>query len=295
MTRLRLAFPVLIMLLLGACATQQPTESNMLAQARQAVDEIENNPDVVRHAPVALREAQESLRQAEQSAQQGDDPRATDHYAYLALKRAQTAQAQARREVLAQSVREAEQERARIQLEARERAVARAQREAEESRQALEEAQRQLADLQPQQTERGIVLTLGEVLFPFDSAELQPGAHRALDRLASYLQAHPDHNILVEGHTDATGDADYNQRLSERRAETVYRALVQRGVDPSRLRIAGLGKDFPVADNSTPSGRSQNRRVEVVVAEGNTPPTRREMQQATRPAPAGDVTRQPRG
>lgn len=284
----------LILLFLSACATHQGASSEALDQARQAVSEVEDNPAVVRYAPVALREAQESLQQAERSAQQGKDPAATEHLAYLAQKRAQIAQTQARREVLAHSTQNIEQQRAQIQLEARERAVEQARRETEEARQALEEAQRKLADLQPQQTERGLVLTLGEVLFPFDSADLQAGDQRALDRLAQYLQAHPNHNILIEGHTDSVGDEGYNQRLSERRAEAIYRALVQRGVDPARLRAAGLGEDFPIADNSTASGRSQNRRVEVIVAQGETPRTRQEMQQARQQQSPGSP-QQPRG
>lgn len=294
MKRFKVLLPSFIFLLLSACAMQQDSESETLNQARQAVSEAEDNAAVSRHAPVALREAQENLRQAEQSARQGEDAKATEHYAYLALKQAQIAQAQGRRGVLVQSTQNTEQQRAKIQLEARERALEQARRETEQTQQALEEAQRKLADLQPQQTERGIVLTLGEVLFAFDSADLQAGDQRSLDRLAQYLQAHPDHRILIEGHTDSVGDDGYNQRLSERRAESVYRALVQRGVDPERLRAAGLGESFPIADNSTPSGRSENRRVEVVVAQGEEPPTRQEMQQARQRTPAG-TTQRPRG
>jgi outer membrane protein OmpA-like peptidoglycan-associated protein len=279
MIRPSLALVPLLLLLLSACA-HQPTKSDILQQAQQAVSEAESNAAVSRYAPVALRDAQETLRHANKLAQESADKQEVDHYAYLALKRAQIAQAQARREVLAQSTQNAEQQRAQIQLEARERALEQARQEAEASKKALEEAQRELADLRPKQTERGLVLTLGEVLFPFDSAELQAGSQRALDRLARYLKANPGHNILIEGHTDSTGDAAYNQRLSERRAETVARALAQRGIDSSRIRATGLGENFPVADNKTAAGRSENRRVEVVVAQNKMPPSRQEMQQA---------------
>ncbi|HEX5514806.1 MAG TPA: OmpA family protein [Gammaproteobacteria bacterium] len=279
MIRPSLALVPLLLLLLSACAPQ-PTKSDTLQQAQQAVGEAESNAAVSRYAPVALRDAQETLRHANRLAQESADKQDVDHYAYLALKRAQIAQAQARREVLAQSLQNAEQQRAQIQLEARDRALEQARQEAEASKKALEEAQRELADLRPKQTERGLVLTLGEVLFPFDSAELQAGSQRALDRLARYLQANPGNNILIEGHTDSTGDAAYNQRLSERRAEAVARALAQRGVDSSRIRAAGLGENFPVADNKTAAGRSENRRVEVVVAQNKMPQSRQEMQQA---------------
>lgn len=279
MIRPSLALAPLLLLLLSACAPQ-PTRSDTLQQAQQAVSEVESNAAVSRYAPVALRDAQETLRYANRLAREGADQQEVDHYAYLALKRAQIAQAQARREVLAQSTQNAERQRAKIRLEARERALEQARQEAEASRKALEEAQRELADLRPKQTERGLVLTLGEVLFPFDSAELQAGSQRALDRLARYLQANPGHNILIEGHTDSTGDTAYNQRLSEQRAKSVSRALIQRGVDPSRVRTTGLGENFPVADNKTAAGRSENRRVEVVVAQNKMPPSQQEMQQA---------------
>lgn len=120
MKQLKFLLIPLMLMLLSACATQQPS-SEALDQARQAVSEAEDNAAVVRHAPVALREAQESLRQAEKSAKQGENPKEVEHYAYLAQKRAQIAQAQARREVLAQSTQTVEQQRAQIQLEAREK------------------------------------------------------------------------------------------------------------------------------------------------------------------------------
>jgi len=265
--------PISLFLLLGACASQ-PTKSDRLEQAQQAVSEVENDPDVARYAPIALREAQETLQQANQHARDGETGEIVDHYAYLALRRAQIAHSQARRESLLKLADDSEQERTRILLESRDRAIADANR-------ALREAQEQLAELQPKQTERGLMLTLGEVLFAFDSAELRAGTERSLSRLADYLKAHPDQQILIEGHTDSTGNADYNQHLSERRANAVTRALVQRGVDTSRIRTEGLGEDYPVADNGTAAGRSENRRVEVIISQDQVPQSRREMQRAS--------------
>ena len=288
---MRSSLLIVPLLLLGACTTMQTT-SDDLERARQVVNEAENTPAVARHAPLALRDAQQSLRQAEQLARQGADQQAVNHHAYLAERRAHIAQAQARREVLARSTEDMERQRAEAVLQDRERAIAEARQEAEqaqaeaerlrqnaeESQQALKDAQSQLADLQPQQTERGIVLTLGEVLFPFDSADLQAGDRRSLDRLAQFLQAHPEQNILIEGHTDSVGDAAYNAQLSEQRANAVYQALTQRGVDPARIRMVGLGEDFPVADNGTREGRAENRRVEVIIAQGTMPQSRQEQQ-----------------
>jgi outer membrane protein OmpA-like peptidoglycan-associated protein len=134
----------------------------------------------------------------------------------------------------------------------------------------MQEAERletELADLQAEQTARGIVVTLGnEVLFATDSDELKSGAQRSLDQLADFLQEHPERALLIEGHTDSRGTAAHNADLSERRAESVARALVERGIAAERLRPVGLGEGYPVASNDTDAGRQQNRRVEVVVS-----------------------------
>jgi outer membrane protein OmpA-like peptidoglycan-associated protein len=320
MKRLRLALVPPMLLLLSACATQPTMQTDSLQRAQQAVTEAEENSAVARFAPLALRDAQETLRQAQLMAKRDAGQEAVDHYAYLAQRRAETAQAVARREMLVRSAEAAQEQRSQVLLEARERAIEQARREAQQARQeserlrqeaeqarqqaqtseqALTEARQQLSDLEPQQTERGLVLTLDEVLFPFNSADLQAGNQRALDRLAQYLQNHPDYNILVEGHTDSVGDAGYNQRLSEQRAESVYQALMQRGIDPQRVRVVGLGENFPVADNANPAGRSENRRVEVVIAQGELPRSRQEVQQAERQGdrrvpPARDRGDQPR-
>lgn len=245
---------------------------------------VHSTEDVQQQRAQIMLEARE--RAAEQARQQAEQA----HAEAERLRR----EAQQERERAQLSQHELEQARQQAQLSQQELQEAREQ--AQLSQQALQEAQRQLADLKPKQTERGLVLTLDEVLFPFNSADLQAGNQRALDRLAQYLEAQPDASILIEGHTDSVGDTGYNQRLSERRAESVYQALTQRGIDPSRVRIAGLGESFPVADNETPQGRAQNRRVEVVVAQGDTPASRQEMQQARRGRPAErERTPEPRG
>ena len=299
MTMARRLIPLsLLMALLAGCATQ-PEKSESLMMARNAVTEAEDNPAVNRYAPVALREAQETLQRAEKAWESGDDTAEAEHLAYLAMKRAELAQAQARRELAVHTGEEATQQRQQILMQSREQQAAKARQEAEQARREAEQYQAQLADaqaklaeLEPKQTERGLVLTLDEVLFPFDSAELKPGAQRSMDRLARYLQENPNYRILIEGHTDSTGDAGYNKGLSERRANAVRAALAQRGVSGDRLRALGLGESFPVADNNTNPGRAENRRVEVVIAENEMPPSREEMQ---RPAMARERPAQPRG
>jgi outer membrane protein OmpA-like peptidoglycan-associated protein len=112
----------------------------------------------------------------------------------------------------------------------------------------------------------GIRITFdNNILFDFDSATLRTEARRDLQDLARSLQNHTHIDALVVGHTDSTGPADYNQRLSERRAESVAVFLSQQGVAPGRMRISGMGESQPIASNATPAGRQQNRRVEVAL------------------------------
>jgi outer membrane protein OmpA-like peptidoglycan-associated protein len=151
-------------------------------------------------------------------------------------------------------------------------------KEAEESRKQAEAAKaeaellkKELSDLKAKETERGLVLTLGDVLFATGKAELNYNAMRNLDKLAEFLKKYPTRNILVEGHTDSRGSESMNLTLSQNRADSVRNALVSRGVDGTRITAKGYGKSQPVADNATESGRSQNRRVEIVILkEGKT-------------------------
>jgi outer membrane protein OmpA-like peptidoglycan-associated protein len=124
-----------------------------------------------------------------------------------------------------------------------------------------------VAELTAEQTERGIVMTMRGVLFSSGSAQLQPGAERALGEVAGLLNDFPGRRVAVEGHTDSVGGEAYNRDLSQRRADSVTRFLTARGVDPSRVESRGLGEGMPVASNDAESGRQANRRVEIVLAE----------------------------
>jgi outer membrane protein OmpA-like peptidoglycan-associated protein len=143
-------------------------------------------------------------------------------------------------------------------------------RAAEETNARLNQAMTQLRSLVQeitnlQETSRGLVISLSDILFDVNRATLKSGAEANIRRIAAVLQQYPEHQISVEGHTDNTGTHVYNQRLSEQRAASVREALVRGGVDPSRITAKGFGETQPVATNDTPAGRQQNRRVEVVV------------------------------
>jgi len=170
----------------------------------------------------------------------------------------------------------AESERARMQAQT-------ASAEAEQSRKAAEaqlaaaqaaqadaaKLQKQLAEMEAKQTDRGLVLTLGDVLFDSGRAELKAGASRTVDRLAAFMRDHPERSLQVEGYTDSVGSDALNLALSQRRAEAVQAALVSRGVEGSRIKTNGMGKASPVASNDTAEGRQRNRRVEIVISGTN--------------------------
>ncbi|MEP6689622.1 MAG: OmpA family protein [Gemmatimonadaceae bacterium] len=116
-----------------------------------------------------------------------------------------------------------------------------------------------------QQTSRGLVVSLSDVLFDIDKATLKPGNENKIRQIAAVLQQYPNNQISVEGHTDASGGDAYNQKLSEDRAASVRASLVAGGIDPSHIKSSGFGKTQPVATNATPEGKQRNRRVEIVV------------------------------
>jgi outer membrane protein OmpA-like peptidoglycan-associated protein len=131
--------------------------------------------------------------------------------------------------------------------------------------------QQQLTDLKAQHTERGTLVTLGDVLFESGSSDIKPGAVDALRKLASFLQQHPERMVAIEGFTDSVGNEAFNVKLSQRRAESVAAALAQVGIAPQRIVARGYGETFPVADNSSATNRALNRRVEVYISDNDQP------------------------
>lgn len=115
-------------------------------------------------------------------------------------------------------------------------------------------------------TDRGILVTFdSDVLFPLNSSYLTDQAKGEIDKLVNLLADYPDASLIVDGHTDATGTEEYNQWLSEKRAESVKNYIADHHIDASRITTNGYGQSKPVAANDTPEGRQQNRRVEVTI------------------------------
>ena len=163
---------------------------------------------------------------------------------------------------------------AQQQAAAAQRSSREAQDQAAQSQLKTQEAQAratqleaQLADLAAKQTTRGIVITLGDVLFGTDLARLNATGLRTAQKLANVLQTNPGRSVLIEGFTDSTGSASHNQELSERRAEAVRAALLELGVDRSRVAMRGYGQSYPVAGNDSAADRQLNRRVEIILSD----------------------------
>lgn len=140
-----------------------------------------------------------------------------------------------------------------------------ARREADLAGAAADSLRMQLQSMTARSEARGEVMTISGDAFASGRHQLRPEALENLQKVIDLINANPGASVLIEGHTDSQGSANLNQALSQRRAEAVREALIQKGVDGGRLRALGLGKDRPVADNGSAEGRARNRRVEVIV------------------------------
>ncbi|MGH8307025.1 MAG: OmpA family protein [Gammaproteobacteria bacterium] len=276
------AVSALACVLLFGCASTPPQDP-ALDQAQVMYQSASNNPQAAQADPADLQKASAALDQAYALQKQGASQVDVDHYAYLASQRVAIAQQQAAAAAAQAEIKQASAQRSQIQLQASQQQAQnasaatrqaqmqaqQAQTQAQMTQQQNAQLQQQLAELKAKQTNRGMVLTLGNILFALNKADLKSGADSTIQQLAQFMQNYPKRNVMVEGYTDSTGSADYNQDLSERRADAVKTALVNDGINPQRIVTKGFGEQFPVADNSTAAGRQQNRRVEIVISDAN--------------------------
>jgi OmpA-OmpF porin, OOP family len=244
-----------------AFASCGPRQSPALDRAEQAYRAAANDPTVTQNAAVALRDAEQSLDEARDALSAGRDLDVVEHHAYVAEQKVAIARATARLEEAKHLTEALNERRDDVIIQARTEQAARAQARAQQLEIELENAKR---------TDRGLVLTLGDVLFETGRAELKPGAMNNLYNLITFLREHPDRGVVIEGHTDDVGSDTYNQQLSQQRAEAVRSFLASNGVDTARIQARGLGEALPVTANTTEAGRQQNRRVEVVILDSGT-------------------------
>jgi outer membrane protein OmpA-like peptidoglycan-associated protein len=258
-----------VAVVLTACSST-PERIEDLEVARAIVPQVESSP----RAGVAasnVAEARKSLDRANRLVDSGGkigdiqfEAQVASRNAQIANEKILTAQAQeeiekgtAERQAVLVEAREAEARRRALQAQA-------AQEQALLAEQRATTLEQELAELKAKKTDRGMVLTLGDVLFDTGLATLKPGAYATVDRVADVLKEAPDRKVLIEGHTDSVGSDEFNQGLSERRAAAVQTALLERGVRSEQITALGKGETFPIASNDNAAGRQRNRRVEMI-------------------------------
>jgi OmpA-OmpF porin, OOP family len=268
----KLGVSLAVLTVLSACSST-PERIESLEAARAVVSQVETSA----RAGIAasdIANARKSLDSADRLAASRGKMVDIEYEAKNALMSAQIANekiatAQAREEIERGTA-----QRQAVLLESRDREIARNTQNADDARRLAADSalkqkslEEELADLKAKRTERGLVLTLGDVLFDTGQAALRTSAYSTLDRLASALKDKPERSVIIEGHTDNVGSDANNQLLSEHRASSVQNALLQRGVGSSQIQVMGKGEGVPVATNESDSGRQQNRRVELIFSE----------------------------
>jgi len=259
----------------AACATKQYPD---LDQLRARYEGERAHLDQL--APVASDDARVAIDRMAGAIHSDADKAEIDHLRYLASKRIDVAEARANGRASLNEVAALSAQRHQIELAAKASATRQAQSSADAEHSRAEELEArtkaleaQLSELQARETDRGLVLTLGDVLFDVDRASLKTGARASLEKLVRFLDENPDRTVQIEGHTDNTGSREHNEALSEERADSVAAFLVEQGVDRRRIQTRGLAFDYPVATNDTAAGRQLNRRVEIIISNTSSTPT----------------------
>lgn len=255
--------------LLIACGA--PQKMVQLEDARDFYNTVSRDPLVARNAALEIDDAKKSLQMAQKHWENGADKGIVEHHAYMTDQQLAVAQYRAKIIENEDKLSSLTLEHQRVARAANQQNVVDlkvlAKRESREVRGMLAKAsvlQRQISELQAQETHRGLVLTLGHELFDGNSANLHLTAVTKIGKVARFMNDYPKQNVLIEGHTDTLGDDSYNQELSARRAEAVKLALVLKGVASERVVTRGLGESSPKVSNIGTLSRLSNRRVEII-------------------------------
>jgi outer membrane protein OmpA-like peptidoglycan-associated protein len=246
-TSLMLPVAAVVSLLLAGCAAT-PENANLI-QAREQFSTLQSKPESNTLAALETRDASMALGQADLLSDQNRKAAGVDQLAYIATQKIALAEQTILAREAEAGLKTIDAERTQVRLDVR------------------TEQLKALQAMKAHKTERGQVITFGDVLFDTGKAELKSGSQRNFRQLADFLLANPERKVLIEGFTDSTGSDAFNQRLSEHRAEAVARALKQQGISPARVTSIGYGSEYPVADNGTAHSRQLNRRVEVIVSD----------------------------
>lgn len=273
---------------LSGCATSAPPQNAALTEAHDRYNTAQANPQVTTLAALELKEAGDTLNKADEAFSKGQGTATVDHLSYVASQKVSIAQETAKQKTAELAVANAGAKRTEARLEARTAEADASKRQAAISQETVDQqaaelaaasanAERdqaliaqqemQLKELDAKKTARGMVITLGDVLFRTNKAQLESGGMRNVQKLADFLNRYPQHKVLVEGFTDSTGSDSYNQELSDRRANAVRMALINMGISSDRVTTHGYGEAFPVGGNDTAAGRQSNRRVEIIISD----------------------------
>ncbi|MBW4653818.1 MAG: OmpA family protein [Kaiparowitsia implicata GSE-PSE-MK54-09C] len=252
---LSLSVVSLLALAIAGCGST-PENAELLA-ARTQYEKLKEKPDAYTLAALETRDAFAALAKADMLSNQDRTAPAVEQAAYLASSKINLAEQTIILRKAEAEIQGLDAERTKVRLDVRTAQL------------------KALQEMNAKKTERGTVVTFGDVLFDTGKAELRSGSLYKLQQLASYLRDNPNRRIRVEGFTDSVGEDSFNQRLSERRADAVSFALQSLGVTPERILTAGYGKEYPVASNASSDSRQLNRRVEVIIsADGSGIPER---------------------
>ncbi len=262
-------------LVVSGCAGKKPNTT--LEAAKATYERVSNNEIVNKHSTEDLNVARLKLDSAIHAWKDKEPKSEVDKRAYIAEQYALIAEHRSRLLYNQSTITDGKLLRTKVQMELRESEARKLAAQSAELEQKVrlreEQLQQQLAELeelkamQAKDSDRGMVLTLGDVLFDTNEATLKPDATNNLMRVADFLRKYPDRTVVIEGHTDNTGDSQYNMDLSSRRAMAVKNMLASQGVDSNRVTARGLGEHSPVASNANSAGRQLNRRVDLIFTE----------------------------
>lgn len=227
-----------------------PKNNAAIDDARANYQIAQANPTVQKYAAIELKEAGDALARADDAFKNKEKPAVVEHIAYLAKQKSSIALARAQQRSSDELIKNSTAQRDKILLQAR-----------------TAEADRLRSELNAKQTDRGLTISLGDVLFDTNKSQLKAGGTREIKKLAQFLRENPQRSISIEGFTDSQGSEEHNLSLSERRAEAVKNELIDSGIESQRITSKGYGENYPVADNNTGAGRQMNRRVEIVVSD----------------------------
>lgn len=254
---------IIVVLTICSCASA-PKTYTPLDEAKATLAKTKSEPGINEVASITLYEADEQIKQAD-SALSANDTASADHHIYLATRKQQIAKELLLKHQQEQELANLKQQQLEMIAHARRNESKRAQTQTQLAKQRIQELEQALGQYKAEETSRGTILVINDLLFNSGGANLQPQSQRRLEPLVQYLQGNVHREIIIEGHTDSLGDPETNKRLSLQRADTVMEHLVSRGIEPSRIETRGFGEEVPVATNTTNAGRSLNRRVEVVI------------------------------